>query len=229
MTNGQVFGELLRQLGLDLQKQWAPSKSSSGRRYHLRKLDPTSWNYAQLYIQHRQSLTQGFQPVEPLKADNPSGNYYSKTLWGGYQGQNHTTQEVEPLQHTNFLTVENGENRECPTDVKQPVSPSDSAQKYQAQIQQVLQKLSCTSQLEEVPSDPDDVRWIGEEWLPLLSTTPKDELVTGFLNTLESFGGTPTWVAIWQLVPPAVKDKLLQTLQSVTGESNLRSFIYAYS
>ena len=58
MTNGQIIGEMIAQLGLDLDKKWASDQTKNGRRYKLRRITPESYRYAQMYVSYRQSLTE---------------------------------------------------------------------------------------------------------------------------------------------------------------------------
>lgn len=112
MTAGQVFGELMGQLGLELNKKWATDRTKSGRRYKLRQINPDSWRYAQMYVTYRESLfTQDSKSPEPdesqpetsSNADHPSVNYLSKRLGGGDQGLSHTGHEIEVVSRSCFL------------------------------------------------------------------------------------------------------------------------------
>ena len=107
MTAGQIFGELMNQLGLVLNKEWANERTPNGHRFKLRQIDPDSWRYAQMYVNYRDSLTKDsavsetdFSPSKSTsKADHPSGDYLSERVGGGDQGLSHTGHglEVVPL------------------------------------------------------------------------------------------------------------------------------------
>lgn len=109
MTAGQIFGELIRQLGFDLEKKWATEPSSTGRRYKQRRIDSTSWHYAQMYIKYRQSLTQQSELSVPAICDHPPVTFSSDTLGGGDQAFPQTQHTVEVCSNTDFVVSEMGE------------------------------------------------------------------------------------------------------------------------
>ncbi len=55
ISDGQVFGELFRQIGLELQKEWATVKPGQ-HRYKRRRISDESWQYAQMYVNYQQQL-----------------------------------------------------------------------------------------------------------------------------------------------------------------------------
>jgi hypothetical protein len=55
INGGQIFGELMQQLGLDLEKKWAEVKSGQ-RRFKRRRISAESWQFAQMYVDYRESL-----------------------------------------------------------------------------------------------------------------------------------------------------------------------------
>lgn len=55
ISGGQIFGEFIQQIGLSLQKEWAPTQPGQ-KRFKLRRIDPESWRYAQMYVQYKESL-----------------------------------------------------------------------------------------------------------------------------------------------------------------------------
>jgi hypothetical protein len=111
MTPGQIFGELMGQLGLELDKRWAPEPSNAGRRYKFRQINPTSWRYAQMYLRYRDSLLQPqeeyFESSVPAEsgvcADHPSVDFYSEGLGGGDQGLSHEGQGTEVVSSPHFF------------------------------------------------------------------------------------------------------------------------------
>jgi hypothetical protein len=57
ISPGQIYGELMRQVGLDLDKKWAsPSELKPGqKRFKYRKISDESWRYAQMYFEYKQA------------------------------------------------------------------------------------------------------------------------------------------------------------------------------
>ncbi len=102
MTNGQIFGELMAQMGLELNKEWAPGVTASGRRYKLRQITADSWKYAQIYVNYRESLLQQNPVSDPTIPDHPPVEYYSETAEGGDQGLSHTQQGLEVVSGSGF-------------------------------------------------------------------------------------------------------------------------------
>jgi hypothetical protein len=75
INGGQIFGELMQQLGLELEKKWAEVKPGQ-RRFKRRRISAESWQFAQMYVAHRESLkTQTVEDeviaTEPVTADVP--------------------------------------------------------------------------------------------------------------------------------------------------------------
>jgi len=60
-----VFEMLVDQLGLDLDKRWAP-RVEGQQRFKLRKISEESWQYAQMYLQYQRTLLQP-QSTEQVK------------------------------------------------------------------------------------------------------------------------------------------------------------------
>lgn len=58
ITAGQVFGELFHQIGLTFE-----TKAVEGEKWKLRKITLESWDYAQMYIRHKESLKAQQEPV----------------------------------------------------------------------------------------------------------------------------------------------------------------------
>lgn len=116
ISEGQIFGELIQQLGLDLEKEWV-TPQPGGRRFKQRRITAESWNHAQMYLTHQQSLreerefTQKPANVEETAVaevcDSECANLItppqiyieSSFLGGGDQKKNQ--QEVEDLTSSN--------------------------------------------------------------------------------------------------------------------------------
>jgi hypothetical protein len=73
INGGQIFGELMQQLGLELEKKWAEVKPGQ-RRFKRRRISAESWQFAQMYVTYRESLKAEAVDdreiaVEPVTAD----------------------------------------------------------------------------------------------------------------------------------------------------------------
>lgn len=51
ITNGQIFGELMHQIGLELE-----TKKADGQKWKYRRISPESWNFAQMYLAHKEAI-----------------------------------------------------------------------------------------------------------------------------------------------------------------------------
>jgi hypothetical protein len=197
MTGGQIFSELLRQLGLDLEKKWAAGQSTSGHRYKLRRIDSDSWHYAQLYVKHRQPLTQDSSPPELVISDHPSGSNYSKQPRGGDQTLTITQHTVEPCSNTDFGAKEKGEKRTC----------------------QSIEKIAC-SHCVDSPSSKNG------ELPPPTTKSPPQEMLEGLLTLFEVYG-QHLWRQVWDATSASTQAKILQTLMFTLGAGELRSLASA--
>ena len=63
ITAGQIFGELMHQIGLSFE-----TKAVEGEKWKLRKINIDDWNYAQMYIQYKESLKTKQEPVAETAA-----------------------------------------------------------------------------------------------------------------------------------------------------------------
>jgi hypothetical protein len=99
MYNGQIFGELMGQLGLELDKKWATTQTKDGKRFKLRSINRKSWEDAQMYVKHRQAVAekgetqQATSPAqEPTvtvrNSDHPPVSILNEVIGGGDQNQN---------------------------------------------------------------------------------------------------------------------------------------------
>jgi hypothetical protein len=57
ISEGQIFGELIQQLGLELEKEWVTPQPGK-KRFKQRRISAESWNYAQMYLAHQQRLVE---------------------------------------------------------------------------------------------------------------------------------------------------------------------------
>lgn len=51
ITNGQIFGELMHQIGLELE-----TKKVDGQKWKYRRITPDSWKFAQMYLAHKEAI-----------------------------------------------------------------------------------------------------------------------------------------------------------------------------
>ncbi len=73
INGGQIFGELMQQLGLELDKKWAEVQAGQ-KRFKRRRISAESWQFAQMYVAYRESLKAEAVDdkeiaVEPVTAD----------------------------------------------------------------------------------------------------------------------------------------------------------------
>lgn len=123
MSAGQIFGELMNQVGLELDKKWAPKLSKQGRRYKLRQINPDSWRYAQMYVTYRESLFTATEEATEETTDRvpaphvdshliapestsisvtPSGSILSEVVGGGEQTPAQSEQALEVVSDSDF-------------------------------------------------------------------------------------------------------------------------------
>ena len=73
INGGQIFGELMQQLSLELEKKWAEIKPGQ-KRFKRRRISAESWQFAQMYVAYRESLKaeavdEKEIAIEPVTAD----------------------------------------------------------------------------------------------------------------------------------------------------------------
>lgn len=51
ITNGQILGELIYQIGLELE-----TKKADGQKWKYRRISPESWKFAQMYLAHKEAI-----------------------------------------------------------------------------------------------------------------------------------------------------------------------------
>lgn len=85
---------------------------------------------------------------------------------------------------------------------------------------------SKSSKTGEPPPDPDEVQWMGQEYLPKLAEAPPAELLEGVLTTFEAYG-REVFHQIWDAVPAAAQIKILQILMFTLDAGELWSLAQA--
>ena len=122
LTSSQIYTELMRQLGVELESQWAREKLPNGRRYKNRRITEESWELSQLFIAHQfQYRFQTEEKENPqdrrkdvLKEEEtqitPPSNLYKNT-GGGDQAQTSTPSSNE-AQSTSYITDSKAINKE---------------------------------------------------------------------------------------------------------------------
>jgi hypothetical protein len=90
ISDGQIFGELMRQLGLELDKEWAAVKPGQ-KRFKRRRISTESWRYAQMYVQYQEQLKAEREPSAApqlahegvCQSDHPPQNIYTDSFFRG--------------------------------------------------------------------------------------------------------------------------------------------------
>ncbi|MBG1258404.1 hypothetical protein [Nostoc commune] len=63
ISNGQIFGELMYQVGLELE-----TKQADGQKWKYRRITPDSWKFAQMYLAHKQAMKVAKEPLPEVTA-----------------------------------------------------------------------------------------------------------------------------------------------------------------
>jgi hypothetical protein len=88
ISDGQIFTELMHQLGLELDKVWAAVKPGQ-RRFKRRRISADSWRYAQMYVEYQQQLKAEREASLQLaqqgmcQSDHPPQNIYTEPSFKG--------------------------------------------------------------------------------------------------------------------------------------------------
>jgi hypothetical protein len=83
INGGQIFGELMHQIGLDLEKKWA-ERVEGQKRFKRRRIEAESWKFAQMYVSYRESLkVESVESEESEKVDHPPFDLYRKPFLEG--------------------------------------------------------------------------------------------------------------------------------------------------
>ncbi len=101
------------------------------------------------------------------------------------------------------------------------------SQQYISRKRFLLQMLlsptnSICSKNGEPPPDPDEVRWQGQTYFPMLAKESPNDRLLGVLNTLEAYG-TNGFQNIWDATPADAQIKILQALMFTLSAGELRS------
>jgi hypothetical protein len=94
ISEGQIFGELMCQIGLELDKEWAAVKPGQ-RRFKRRRISAESWKFAQMYVTYQEqikaereaervALASGQLSHEQVcQFDHPPQNIYTDAIFKG--------------------------------------------------------------------------------------------------------------------------------------------------
>jgi hypothetical protein len=83
INGGQIFGELMQQIGLDLDKKWA-ERAAGQRRFKRRRISAESWKFAQMYRAYRESLkAEAVEAVKAVELDHPPLDLYTDPILEG--------------------------------------------------------------------------------------------------------------------------------------------------
>ncbi|MBD2465587.1 hypothetical protein H6G89_31840 [Oscillatoria sp. FACHB-1407] len=114
LYDGQIYTELLGQLGLETEWEW--QTSAEGNRYKRRRISKQSWEYAQMYVRYRESQkdlqadsTESMKPrIAPAtglesESDHPPHNFLSKASLGGDQAENFQESDSPPIESSSIV------------------------------------------------------------------------------------------------------------------------------
>jgi hypothetical protein len=105
ISDGQIFGELMSQLGLELDKEWAAVKPGQ-RRFKRRRISASSWRFAQMYVQYQEqikaereaSTSPQLSHEELCQSDHPPQYLYTESSFrGGVITESSQVEQVEML------------------------------------------------------------------------------------------------------------------------------------
>ena len=142
ISDGQIIGELIRQIGLEFDELWITPES--GKRYKQRRINQQSWDRAWQYVSHKESLkvqteTQAVVSVKIQIADHPPVVSFSEAKGGGDQTtapQPSVSTHSRPVEVTSSIT-----QPECPellSEVVQAVERCRSFKEFISMGQKVL-------------------------------------------------------------------------------------------
>lgn len=113
ISDGQIFGELMCQLGLELDKEWATVKSGQ-RRFKRRRIAAESWKFAQMYVTYQEqvkaereaereaSTSTQLSHDEVCQSDHPPQNIYTDAFFRG--GVITEESQIEQAEQVEMLT-----------------------------------------------------------------------------------------------------------------------------
>jgi hypothetical protein len=100
-------------------------------------------------------------------------------------------------------------------------------QGYISKLKKVFQTLlddpySKSNNFADPPPDPDEAKWVSQEYLPLLAEESPEEMLKGVLGTFEVYGQA-TFKAICDVIPVASRIKILKGLFKALPQAELNS------
>ncbi len=135
ISDGQIFGELMRQLGLELDKEWVAVKPGQ-RRFKRRRISAESWQYAQMYVQYQEQLkaereasaTPQLSHEEVCQSDHPPQNIYTDSSFrGGVITEESQVEQVELLSQRSDglveINPELGQTAACDSECANLITP----------------------------------------------------------------------------------------------------------
>ncbi|WP_375449055.1 hypothetical protein [uncultured Nostoc sp.] len=90
ITNGQIFGEFMHQIALELE-----TKQVDGQKWKYRRITPDSWKFAQMYLTHKQAMKAVKEPLPEVAAVPEINSIVSMLL--DYLPQAKTREQCEDL------------------------------------------------------------------------------------------------------------------------------------
>jgi hypothetical protein len=131
ISDGQIFGELMCQLGLELDKEWATVKPGQ-RRFKRRRISASSWKFAQMYVEYQQQIkAEREASASPqlshegvCQSDHPPQNIYTDSFFrGGVITEESQVEQVEMFTLQLDGSIQLCDNAVCDGDCVNLITP----------------------------------------------------------------------------------------------------------
>jgi hypothetical protein len=216
ISDGQIFTELMHQLGLELDKVWAAVKPGQ-RRFKRRRISADSWRYAQMYVEYQQQLKAEREASLQLaqqgmcQSDHPPQNIYTDPSFRGGV----ITQESQVVTE---ISQDGVCDSECANLITPPsiyIQPSflgggDQDLSQDSEVQELLQALPFAESIEDFASivEGSSLEAVGDA-IALQDAQPRRIQLQGWLETLNQPVEEAKQTRSWQWSElPAVKSVL---------------------
>jgi hypothetical protein len=131
ISDGQIFGEFMSQLGLELDKEWATVKPGQ-RRFKRRRISASSWKFTQMYVRYQEqikaereaSTSPQLSHEEVCQSDHPPQNIYTESFFrGGVITESSQVEQVEMLTQRLDGSIQLCDNAVCDSDCANLITP----------------------------------------------------------------------------------------------------------
>jgi hypothetical protein len=131
ISDGQIFGEFMSQLGLELDKEWAAVKPGQ-RRFKRRRISASSWRFAQMYVQYQEqikaereaSTSPQLSHEELCQSDHPPQYLYTESSFrGGVITEESQVEQVEMLTQQLDGSIQLRDNVVCDSGCANLITP----------------------------------------------------------------------------------------------------------